>query len=114
MKNWSVKALTLLEETLTPPEHELNELDWKAALSPDKRRLTEHLGAFSNHPGGGWLVCGVSSNATPLGVDSDDVDRIVNQLANLGREALEPPLTIDHAVLKYGNVPLLFAHIAES
>ena len=43
MKAWMTKALELLKASLDPPKHELNELDWKAALSPDKKRLTEHL-----------------------------------------------------------------------
>ena len=48
MKVWMTKALELLKTSLEPPKHELNELDWKAALSPDKKRLTEHLSAFAN------------------------------------------------------------------
>ena len=56
MKTWTTKALELLKASLVPPKHELNELDWKAALSPDKKRLTEHLSAFANQPGGGYLV----------------------------------------------------------
>jgi len=40
MKAWMTKALELLRASLEPPKHELNELDWKAALSPDKKRLT--------------------------------------------------------------------------
>jgi hypothetical protein len=46
MKPWMQRALQLLAASLEPPRHELNELDWKAALSPDKKRLTEHLAAF--------------------------------------------------------------------
>ncbi len=42
MKTWITKALDLLRASLEPPRHELNELDWKAAPSPDKKRLTEH------------------------------------------------------------------------
>ena len=37
MKAWMTKALELLKASLEPPKHELNELDWKAALSPDKK-----------------------------------------------------------------------------
>ncbi len=59
MKTWTIKALELLRASLEPPRHELNEIDWKAALSPDKKRLTEHLSAFANHPGGGFLAFGI-------------------------------------------------------
>ena len=48
VKAWMSKAVELLRASLEPPRHELNELDWKAALSPDKKRLTEHLSAFAN------------------------------------------------------------------
>jgi hypothetical protein len=35
----SSRALGLLSASLDEPKHELNELDWKASLSPDKKRL---------------------------------------------------------------------------
>ena len=108
------KALELLKASLEPPKHELNELDWKAALSPDKKRLTEHLSAFADQPGGGYLVFGVDSAGTPTGVDEKTVETTVNQLANLGRAGLEPPLALDHAVEDYESVRLLFVHVPES
>lgn len=80
MKAWMAKALELLKASLEPPKHELNELDWKAALSPDKKRLTEHLSAFANHPGGGYLVFGVDSAGTPAGVDEKTVKNTVKRL----------------------------------
>lgn len=114
MKAWMTKALELLKASLEPPKHELNELDWKAALSPDKKRLTEHLSAFANHPGGGYLVFGVDSAGTPAGVDEKTVEATVNQLANLGRAALEPPVMLDHAMEEYESVRLLFVFVPES
>jgi predicted HTH transcriptional regulator len=38
----------------------------------------------------------------------------MNKLANLGREALEPPLALDHAVESFDGVRLLFVHVPES
>ncbi len=114
MKAWMTKALELLKASLEPPKHELNELDWKAALSPDKKRLTEHLSAFANQPGGGYLVFGVDSAGTPVGVDEKTVETTVNQLANLGRAGLEPPVALDHAMEDYESVRLLFVHVPES
>lgn len=114
MKAWMTKALELLKASLEPPKHELNELDWKAALSPDKKRLTEHLSAFANQPGGGYLVFGVDSAGTPAGVDEKTVETTVNQLANLGRAGLEPPVALDHTVEDYESVRLLFVHMPES
>lgn len=114
MKTWMTKALELLGVSLEPPKHELNELDWKAALSPDKKRLTEHLSALANQPGGGYLVYGVDSTGVPAGVGETAVETTVNQLANLGRTGLEPPVALDHAVQGYESVRLLFVHVPES
>jgi predicted HTH transcriptional regulator len=114
MKAWMTKALELLTASLEPPKHELNELDWKAAFSPDKKRLTEHLSAFANQPGGGFLVFGVDANGTPSSVDEKIVGITINQLANLGRQGLEPPVVLDHAVVDYESVRLLLVHVTES
>lgn len=114
MKEWLNRATALLHVSLEPPRHELNELDWKSALSPDKRRLAEHLSALANHPGGGFLVYGIDNAGTPIGVDSAQIDLAVNQLANLGRDTVEPPLAIDHAVAPFGAVRLLYVHVPES
>lgn len=114
MKAWTFNAMELLKASLEPPKHELNELDWKAALSPDKKRLTEHLSAFANQPGGGYLAFGVDSSGTPTGMSETAVESTVNQLANLGREALEPPLALDHAVEDYESARLLLVHVPES
>ncbi len=114
MKAWMSKALELLKASLEPPKHELNELDWKAVLSPDKKRLTEHLSAFANQPGGGYLVFGIDSAGTPSGLDEKFVETTVNQLANLGRQGLEPPVALDHAMEEYAGGRLLFVHVPES
>jgi len=114
MKPWITKALELLRASLEPPQHELNELDWKASLSPDKKRLTEHLSAFANLPGGGYLVFGINSLGLPIGVTPEEIEKAATQLSNLGREALEPKLALDHGVATYEGTRLLFIHIAES
>ena len=57
---------------------------------------------------------GVDSAGTPAGVDEKTVETTVNQLANLGRAGLEPPLALDHAVEDYESVRLLFVHVPES
>ena len=114
MKNWLTKGIELLNVSLEPPQHELNELDWKAALSPDKKRLTEHLSAFANQAGGGFLVFGIDNTGTAASVEAAAVEKTINQLANLGRDALEPPLALDHAVESYQGERLLFVHVPES
>ena len=67
MKDWLNRALALLSASLEPPRHELNELDWKSGLSPDKKRLSEHLCAFANQPGGGFFAYGIDNGGNPVG-----------------------------------------------
>src|SRR6266496_2436068 len=114
MKAWMLKTVELLKASLEPPRHELNEVDWKAALSPEKKRLTEHLSAFANQPGGGFMVYGVDVAGTPRGVDTKNIETTINQLANLGRHGLEPPVALDHAVEDYESARLLIVHVPES
>jgi predicted HTH transcriptional regulator len=89
-------------------------LDWKVNLSDNKDRLTEHLIAFANHPNGGFLVYGVAdAGANLVGIDQIQVEEIIRRLANLGRDTIDPPLVLDHAVVDYGNTPLLLVYIPE-
>lgn len=114
MKYWVADALRCLDESLAPVPHEVNELDWKASLSDNKDRLAEHLMAFANQPNGGTLVFGVNDDGLPVGVDAAETARIVGALSNLGRDAIEPALALDHAVVNYrDSVPLLLVRIPE-
>lgn len=113
-KKWVEKCLELLIKTLTPPTHELNELDWKAALSPDNKRMSEHISAFSNYAGGGFLVYGVSADSKPIGVSESEIEETVKLISNVGRHSVEPAISIDHAVEDYAGAKLLFIHIRES
>ena len=112
-KHWIEDAQQCLEESLVPVPHELNELDWKVRLSEHKDRLTEHLIASANHPDGGCLVFGISDHGDPQGVDAETVAQIANTLANLGRDAVDPPIAIDHGVVEFRGVPVLFVRVPE-
>ena len=113
-KHWVARAVQLLQASLSPVPHEVNELDWKAGLSPVRERLIEHLIAFSNHPGGGFLVFGIRNTDAHLsGVSQGQVADIANTLANLGRDAIEPALAVDHGVIEYEDVPLLCVYVPE-
>jgi predicted HTH transcriptional regulator len=115
VKNWIAKALELLNHSLHPVPHELNELDWKEELSPKTDKLTQHLSAFANLPGGGFLVFGIENKTGALkGISQKDAGAIVEKLSMLGRETLEPLVVVDHTIENYQNVPLLFVHIRES
>lgn len=112
-KHWVTVALQVLDESLRLLPHEVNELDWKAQLSEKSARLGEHLMAFANHPNGGMLAFGVNNEGVPVGVDAVAVAQIASTLASLGRDALEPPLAIDHAVVHYRGADLLLVHVPE-
>jgi ATP-dependent DNA helicase RecG len=112
-KHWIESAQQSLEECLVPVPHEVNELDWKIRLSENKERLIEHLIASANHPDGACLVFGVADDGQPQGIDADAVAQISNTLANLGRDAVEPCVAIDHSVIEFRGVPLLFVRVPE-
>lgn len=112
-KRWIAGVLDGLAQSLRPVPHEVNELDWKARLSDQRDRLAEHLMAFANHPNGGSLVFGVANSGELVGIGQAEVAQIANTLANLGRDAVEPPLALDHAVVDFEGVALLLVHVPE-
>jgi predicted HTH transcriptional regulator len=113
-KEWVPKAISLLSASRAPIPNEMNELDWKSDLSENKERLVQHLIAFANYPNGGFLVFGVDEPGAVLrGVDENQVGQIVGTIANLGRDAMEPPLALDHVVVEVEDIPLLFIYIPE-
>ena len=114
MKTWVTKGLELLTSSLDPPQHELNEIDWKVALSGDSKRLSEHLCAFANYPGGGYLAFGVGNDGSLSGLSTVDLEQISIKITNLGRDAVEPPLQLDHEAVNFRGVNILIIHIPES
>lgn len=108
------RALTWLKRSLIPIPQELNEIDWKSGLSPNKDRLKEHLSAFSNYPGGGLLVFGISDAGEVTGVKQPEAKRIVEQLGNLAANALNQRVQVTHASITYDGEPLLIVHIPEA
>ena len=113
--DWLNRAVGLLDQSLNPIANELNELDWKEKLSTNKDKLKQHLIAMSNLPGGGFLVFGIKDDNTEItGVPPDDASVIIEKLSNLGREAVEPPLKINHRFEIYEGKTLLFIYIEES
>lgn len=113
-KHWISGALHSLEESLSPVPHESNEIDWKVSLSDRKDRLAEHLMAFANYPNGGFLAFGVGDADAHLeAISQKSVAEIANTLANLGRDAVDPPLAIDHAVVEFRGVSILLVRIPE-
>lgn len=113
-KIWVARAVECLRESLEPVAHELNELDWKLGLSLQKDRLAQHLIAFANYPNGGFLAFGIrDKDGLVEGVSKPDIEVALNTLANLGRDAIEPPIALDHAVVEYAERPVLLVYVPE-
>jgi predicted HTH transcriptional regulator len=115
MKNWIPKAIAYLEKSLGKVPTELNEIDWKESLSPNNDKLCQHISAFSNLPGGGFLVFGINNKtAEIIGVDRSASDLIVDKLASLCRDSVSPLVRLDHSIETFRGKELLFVHIIES
>jgi len=115
MKNWIDRAIEFLNDSLTPVPQELNELDWKESLSPNNLKLSKHISAFANQPGGGFLVFGIDDKTgIPKSISKEKADIIVQKLSSLCRDTVSPLVSIDHRMLSYQDQSLLFIHINES
>ncbi len=101
MKSWEKKAIRLLDKSLVPVPQELNELDWKQDISPNTKRLSQHLSAYANYPGGGTLVFGIDNVGKIIGVDKNSVTTIIEKLSNIARDSVDPVVRIDHSVIEY-------------
>lgn len=115
MKDWITKAYAYLDKSLGKIPSELNEIDWKQYLSPNNDKLCHHLSAFANQPGGGYLAFGINNkSAKVIGIDREKVTKIVDKLASLCRDGVEPLVSIDHSVEEYEEKTILFIYIRES
>ena len=113
MKNWEKDAINWLTKSLEPFPQELNEIDWKLGLSEKTERLAQHLSAFANSDGGGYLVFGVD-NGEIVGIQNGECEKILTTLGNIARQNLVPPVILDHAVIVYKDKNLLFVKISEA
>ena len=111
--SWKEKAIQALHESLHPIPTEHNNLDWKSDLSPDKEKLAQHLSAFANNDGGGFLVFGVNNDGQFISITKEKAEEIVNKLSNIVTNRLQPPFQIEHSFIEYEGHPLLFIHIPE-
>lgn len=111
--NWKEKAILALHESLHPVPTEHNNLDWKSDLSPNTDKLAQHLSAFANNDGGGFLVFGVKNDGQFTSITKEKAEEIVNKLSNIASNRLQPSLQIEHSFIEYEGFPLLFVYIAE-
>jgi ATP-dependent DNA helicase RecG len=55
-------------------------LDWKEDLSSNHEKLSNHLSAFANNPGG--LIFGIDNKTRkPIGINSQDSERAITTLS---------------------------------
>lgn len=114
-KNWINKALAILDNSLFPIPQELNEIDWKLELTTKPEKLSKHLSAMANLPGGGYLVFGIEDKAGQVvGISKQNIDSIIERISNISRDSLNPVVKIDHSIELYQSKALLFIHIHES
>ncbi len=111
--DWKAKALKLLNDSLRPIPSELNDIDWKSALSNKTERLAQHISAFANHPGGGVLVYGVNNDGSFSPLTSTAIEETVKRLSNIAHNNLANPIQIEHAVMSFNGSDLLFIYIPE-
>ncbi|WP_442588962.1 ATP-binding protein [Pedobacter sp. AW31-3R] len=113
MNDWIDVAVLLLKNSLKPLPQELNELDWKTNLSDKSERLAQHISAFANCKGGGFLAFGINNEGVSKPLTKVEVDDIVKKIGNVARHNLAQPIGVDHAVIDFNNDPILFIHIPE-
>ena len=114
MNNWEEIAIELLNKSLGLIPQELNELDWKSDLSDKSNRLAQHISAFANYPGGGYLAFGINNQGETLILDQEQTEKIIHRLGNIARNNLAQPVGIEHAILTFRDVPILLIYIPES
>jgi ATP-dependent DNA helicase RecG len=113
MNQWHSKGLSILSKSLRPIPTELNELDWKSGLSDKSERLAQHVSAFSNYSGGGFMVFGINNDGVIQAMTKETVNEIVGKIGNIARNNLAQPIGVDHAVLEFEGKSVLFIYIPE-
>lgn len=112
--NWKDKALELLERSLKPVPQELNELDWKSALSTKSEKLAHHICAFANNRGGGTFAFGINNaDASFLPLGKEDIEDICQRLAQIAGNNLSISIGLEHDVQEYDGHAILFVHVPE-
>jgi predicted HTH transcriptional regulator len=113
MNSWKDTAIQLLSKSLKPIPIELNEIDWKTDISDNGNRIAQHISAFANYPGGGFLAFGIDNNGQSISLSKVTMDIIIQKIGNIARNNLAQPIGVDHLVTYYNEIPVLLVHIPE-
>lgn len=110
---WHGRALAALERSLTPVPSERNEIDWKSALSENTDKLAQHLSAFSNFDGGGYLAFGIANDGASAPLSREEMEHVVQRLGQIARTGVEPPVELDHTIMEHRGHPVLLIRVPE-
>lgn len=114
MKQWENRAINLLDKSLANIAAELNELDWKSALSEKSEKLAKHLSALGHLVGGGFLVFGINNDGSfTISLSKTEIDDIIKKLGNIAHNNLSHSISIDHNVVNYNSHNILIIYVPE-
>ena len=74
------RCIELLKRSIELFPQEPNELDWKEKLSEKNEKLAQHLSAFANFSGGGFLIYGVNDSGEAIGITKEEADEASEKL----------------------------------
>jgi predicted HTH transcriptional regulator len=63
--------------------------------------VAQHLCAFSNHEGGGFLVYGMNDDGTMFSVTREDADAVIKKLGNIALNNLSQSVQIQHETFDF-------------
>lgn len=114
---WLAEAKRLLARGLAAGSFEDDRIEWKQVLPAGEQKPAKHLSAFANTPGGGYLVFGVANDGEIKGLDAAHADAVRNQIGDIARNGLEPPVRVEFALAPdplIGVGQLLYVRVHEA
>lgn len=110
MANWIEQALELLTHSLEI-KSELINLDWKLDFSDKGSKFAMHLSAMANIDDGGYIVFGIHDSGEIVGVEPTDMKGIVEKVAQVAKNGLQPSVRFDYVTKVYKGKLLLFIRV---
>jgi len=77
MNTWEDSALKLLNKSLNSVPLELSEINWQCALSTKTESLAQHISAFANYSGGGFLAIGINNDDKSSPLSKVEMDEFI-------------------------------------
>lgn len=108
------RALSLLNDSLIPLPHELNNLDWKVDVSSKGTRLAQHISAFANYTHGAFFVFGINTEGENIGINIENATKAIQKITNTARDAIEPKVCVEHSIIEYKGKNILIIYIPET